>query len=85
MDGVVAERCGGSYHRILHFVSGFTKRQAADDFARELGSALKLPFKDFADTKPDDPDLFAENNAQDADKSQRGRQPGRMARPRSPS
>jgi hypothetical protein len=37
-------------------VSGFPRRQAADDFARELGGTLGLNAKDVADSEPDDPE-----------------------------
>jgi hypothetical protein len=60
---------------------GFAKRQAADDFARELGSALKLPLKNFVDTEPDDPDLDPDAPTEAAALLQRGRK-SREAFPR---
>jgi hypothetical protein len=57
-------------------LSGFTKRQAADDFARELGSALELPSRDLVDTGPYDPDLDREAQVEGAALSRGGRNPG---------
>jgi hypothetical protein len=48
--------CGGKGVDPVLF-SEFTKREEADDFARELGRALKLPFRDLVGTPVDDPDL----------------------------
>jgi len=47
-------------------LASFTERQAADDFARETGSALTLPSKDYVGTEPDDPDLAVEAVAEAA-------------------
>ena len=38
-------------------VSSFTKQHEADDFARELAAAFKLPPRDLVGTPLDDPDL----------------------------
>jgi hypothetical protein len=51
--------CGSKGTKPL-VLATFTERQAAEDFARETGSALTLPCKDYVGTEPDDPDLEAE-------------------------
>jgi hypothetical protein len=44
-------------------LSTFEKREAATDFAREIGTALKLPQRDLVGTEPDDPDAQSEDAA----------------------
>jgi hypothetical protein len=56
-------------------LSGFTERQAANDFARELGTELMLPFKDVVGTEPDDPDLATEPASGSAALPRHGRKP----------
>ncbi len=48
--------CGGKGVRPI-LVSSFTRRREANDFARELGDAFKLPPRDYVGTPVDDPDL----------------------------
>jgi hypothetical protein len=43
--------CGGRGTRPILFTS-FGKREEANSFARELGTALKLPAKDYVGTEP---------------------------------
>ena len=38
-------------------LSGFSRRQEANDFGQQLACALKLPLRDLVGTEPDDPDL----------------------------
>ena len=45
--------CGGKGVRPIELAS-FDKREAATGFARDLGTALKLPAKDYVGTEPDE-------------------------------
>lgn len=45
--------CGGRGVRPVK-LSSFGKREVATVFARELGTALKLPAKDYVGTEPDE-------------------------------
>jgi hypothetical protein len=64
--------CGRSGTKPI-VLAGFGERQDADDFAREMGSALRLPFKDLVGTEPEDPDLEAEAEAAGAKARHKGR------------
>ena len=64
--------CGGKGTQPV-VLSGFGARQAADDFAREIGGALRLPFKDLVETEPDDPDLDTDAEAEGAKAQRKGR------------
>jgi hypothetical protein len=45
--------CGGKGVRPI-MLSSFNKREEATGFAREIGTALKLPAKDYVGTEPDE-------------------------------
>jgi hypothetical protein len=45
--------CGGKGVRPIELAS-FDKREAATGFARDIGTALKLPAKDYVGTEPDE-------------------------------
>jgi hypothetical protein len=45
--------CGGKGVKPI-MLSSFGKRDEATVFAREIGSALKLPGKDYVGTEPDE-------------------------------
>lgn len=45
--------CGGRGVKPVR-LSGFTKREQATGFAHEIGTALKLPAKDYVGTEPDE-------------------------------
>ncbi len=45
--------CGSKGVTPIQFTS-FTRREEANDFARELGTALHLPAKDYVGTEPDE-------------------------------
>jgi hypothetical protein len=45
--------CGGKGVKPVR-LSGFKKREEATGFAREIGTALKLPAKDYVGTEPDE-------------------------------
>ena len=45
--------CGGRGVRPIQFAS-FKKREEATSFAHEIGTALKLPARDYVGTEPDD-------------------------------
>ena len=45
--------CGGKGVRPIELAS-FDKREAASGFARDIGTALKLPAKDYVGTEPDE-------------------------------
>ena len=47
--------CGGK-GVIPIMISEFSKREDANDFARQLGKTLKLPSRDYVGTEPDDSD-----------------------------
>ena len=64
--------CGGESTQPV-VLSGFGARQAADDFAREIGGALRLPLKDLVETEPDDPVLDTDAEAEGAKAQRKGR------------
>ena len=56
-------------------LSGFTRREDANDLAHELGGALRLPIEDLADTAPDDPDLESDTGNKAASSSLHRKRP----------